>query len=239
MRGKTIIEVGGNKYALDGDTKITLGINENQKLTVLDSPVMKGYRVNRKAMNQVRARYKEFADYLKAFMSLREVEKEHTNYGYNYTYREISYTVGEAAQMLGTYVKDVRLCVANHVWAALDGFPTRSWNKSMEQKRNYDIVAKRFLALCANDQPEENKHTNFHKAAMVLLTYGDKSAIEADEANLTNIRFCRFRGETVSMEMLFTDIMRKHHRKEILEAVEMRDGVAPSAAYQVWMEGEV
>ena len=103
--------------------------------------------------------------------------------------------------------------------------------------RSFDEAAQNLLLMCANEQDEDNKHTHFHKAALVLLAAGNAGyrGIRADDNDLTNVRLSRFSGDH-SLESMFTDMLHKAYRREILELCELKSGSVPNSRYNVWME---
>lgn len=239
VRGKSVVtDSTGAKYVMDAETMLTLQ-QDDYKMVVKNAPALFGYHINRKAMNNVRARYSEFADYIKTFVSLRQQETVNKSYyGKEFTTREIAFTVGEAAQLLGTGwmngMDNGRLIVNTQQWRPLDQFPVRSWAESGKMKDKFDACARDLLRLCANDQPEAGKHQNFYKAVMALMTH-DMMYMDAEEGDLTNIRWFRCGGSS-SLEGMFADILRKVHRHEVLEKVELKSGQTPNPQYMVWME---
>jgi len=85
-RGNTIVDVGGRgaseKFVIAGHNKLTLRRSERvgHAWDVLDAQVNHGYRLDKVAANNVRARYKEFTDYMKNICKLRVLSKEYDTF---------------------------------------------------------------------------------------------------------------------------------------------------------------
>ena len=84
----------------------------------------------------------------------------------------INCTFAEVADHLGTeeYWDKDYLTVRVEDWRGLTMKPGTylGWNKI--PKDEYERTTLAFLELIKSDQPEESRHTNFLKAALVLLT---------------------------------------------------------------------
>lgn len=84
-RGNTIVYTGGRtneKFVVAGHDKLTLRRSERvgHAWDVLDAKVNYGYVINRVAANNVRAKYKDFTDYMKNICKLRVPSKEYDTF---------------------------------------------------------------------------------------------------------------------------------------------------------------
>lgn len=77
----SVLHIRGDKYTIKGSEELTLSLDRDG-WHVHNPAERTSYRINRKASNNVRARYKKFADYIKGMVSLRTEEKglEYTEY---------------------------------------------------------------------------------------------------------------------------------------------------------------
>jgi hypothetical protein len=74
-QGRMNLSINDKKYALEGNESLKLKWNKEARTwDVLTTQEHYDWRINRKGANNVRARYKPFIDYLKAFVSLRTEE---------------------------------------------------------------------------------------------------------------------------------------------------------------------
>lgn len=234
---KTVLTVRKDKFVM-GDEPIKMKwMGAVAGLCVLDAPLTYGYQLNRKKMNEVRRQYLGFIKYMKAFVSLRESTVTLTRFGQDYGQTEIAWTVGEAADCLGTkwavpngQVNMANVYVCNLEWVDIDRLPTELvWRNTTWE--NYNAQSVKFFDLCRDGQAEETKHSNFHKAMMVMLTNG-QGYIRAGEGDLTEVRVTRSIDYVKAFELL----MKKFHRKEILESVHLTDGRVPNTTYEKWMK---
>ena len=86
------------------------------------------------------------------------------------------------------------------------------------------------VELMTNDQPEENKHTNFYKAALELVMTIRGGA-----------RVRLFKGPEMHLESdsilpKFREIVYRHHSAEVFEKVLLPVGKAPSKKYDSWVK---
>lgn len=245
--GKTVITTHDNhKYLIDSVTTIKFRL-EGDNLVTVDAEKPMGYRINRKQMIEVRKQYTEFIKYMKGFISLRVHEESRQQYGRTYRFNELSYTVGEAVDAMGREFKvpnanlshkGYYLCNMN--WFMIDRLPSEVRYRNTYNYKPDDIVehynkhTPEFLSLCRNDQDEDMKHANYHKAMMVIVSteglYGN-GFISANDDDLTNVRTIK---DPNFLER-FEGIIKRWHRHEVLDYVEMKAGETPIAQYDSWM----
>lgn len=70
----SVLHIRGEKYTIRGSEELALSLDRDG-WHVHNPAERTSYRINRKASNNVRSRYKKFADYLKGMISLRAEEK--------------------------------------------------------------------------------------------------------------------------------------------------------------------
>lgn len=245
--GKTVVDFRPEKVAIDPSSSLLVRMVEG-KLKPVDAKPLDGYAVNRKAMNKVKAQYKEFIQYIKGFEALRMhdtevVHNQGTPYEMRFSYPLIEYSVQEAVDALGVTPKEntplrqnTQLSTTNYVnafaWSYALNLPqehSRYEPERFKEKSHTQMEA--LMRLCANDQPEGDKHTNFHKAIMVLLTHGTH-VIAADDGDLTNVRTVR----NPKLLATFEGVMKRHHRAEYLDKVQLKNGALPNTTYMLWMQ---
>ena len=234
QRGKTIVRVSGQALALGNSEKLRLRKNENGRLQPLETQTHYAYRINRKGANIVRARFKEFYDYFKGFIKLRAEETQGTHYGPMRTM--VNCAFAELADSLGTkdYWDGDYLTVWTDDWKGLIMKPGTysGWAKISEDE--YKSTVNKFLDLIKSDQPEETKHLNFHKAALVILTDKHTNIIEKkSDAGSRSVWLDVAPAKTTLDTTLF-----KWFAPEVLERYEVPKGKLPETKYNSWMEGE-
>ena len=125
----------------------------------------------------------------------------------------------------------------------LDSLPSEiryvsSYNPEIKDlTEHYNKHTFEFLALCANDQPEDARHTNYHKAMMILLSteglFGN-GYISANDEDLTNVRTVKepnFVGR-------FEGIIKRWYRSDVLDYVQLKSGETPIPHYEEWMRNK-
>ena len=244
--GKTVIDFRPEKVAIDPSSSLLVRMVEG-KLKPVDAKPLDGYAVNRKAMNKVKAQYKEFIQYVKGFEALRVhdteiIHNKGTPYEVRFSYPTVEYSIQEAVDALGIALKEntplrdnqqikTRAYVDTYAWSYALHLPQEHNRQNAEAfKRLGHKQMEAFMRLCANDQPEEDKHTNFHKAVMVMLTY--THWLGADDGDLTNIRSVR----NPKLLAMFEGVMKRHHRAEYLDKVQLKNGALPNTTYMLWMQ---
>jgi hypothetical protein len=256
--GKTVITMAdGSKHIIDNKSSLLLkkeeGMAGAKHLQVINPQKLMGYRINRKRMNEVRSQYSEFTKYMKGFVSLRTYEETRQLGHRTYTHQAISYSVGEAVDLIGREfrVPNAKLShkgyyLSNFNYFLLDKLPNEirymhTYNPNVtvlkDLTEHYNKHTFEFLALCANDQPEDARHTNYHKAMMILLStegnYGN-GWISANDEDLTNVRTVKepnFVGR-------FEGIIKRYHRHEVLDCIECQANALPDPTYALWMENK-
>ena len=235
QRGKTILKLSDSVFSLGRDETLRLRKN-GYKYEVINAQTHYAYRINRKGANNVRRRYKDFYDYFKGFIKLRAEETQGHHYGPMRTM--VRCTFAELADCLGVkeyWDRDyLTICVDD--WRGLTMKPGTytGWNKI--PKDEYEATVQKFLELVKSDQPEESKHLNFHKAALMLLSYKHTNMTEKKEGVDMSERSVWLDVAT-GTQTLDTTLF-KWFAPEVLERYEVPKGKVPETKYNSWMEGE-
>lgn len=227
-RGTTIVEVGGEKAVLRREGSLMLDWRDGE-LTFVGAEAMMGYRVNRKKMNEVRSRYTEFDKFFRGFVKLRtEQEKGPTG-----EYNIIKHTVAETAEVLGTAgigTDETRSFINIEPYRNMMTLPGEKGGATRENEQTYCRSAEKFFALVKNGQGAE-KHKNFYKAAMGLFMVG-RPYVRVDEDNMERV----LRIQDTEALMNWDLVVKKWHRKDYLELIELPKGAVPIGMYDVWMK---
>lgn len=92
----------------------------------------------------------------------------------------------------------------------------------------------KFLDLIKSDQPEETKHLNFHKAALVILTDKHTNIIEKKSDAGSKSVWLDVTPAKATLDMALF----KWFAPEVLERYEVPKGKLPETKYNSWMQGE-
>ena len=235
QRGKTIVRVAGQALALDANEVLRLRKDEHNRLQPLTTQTHHSYRINRKGANIVRGRFKDFYDYFKGFIKLRAEETQDGHF-YGEPRTMIHCTFTELADSIGTrehYNKNY-LTVCHDYWESLTMKPGTysGWRKVSKEK--YEITLQKFIGLIKSDQPEESKHTNFHKAALILLSYKHTGVVEEKVKVDTKSVWLDVGPAKATLDTALF----KWFAPEVLERYEVPMGKLPETKYNSWMEGE-
>jgi len=229
FKGQTVLRYKSDRYVVPKEG-MTLRVEEGSyELTIVNSQRLMGYRLNRAATANVRKRYAEFYQYMKGFINLRSSMVSFSRS----EYEAVSYTVGEAAEVLGTCWEHERLRVATHSWFGIADKPTESnYHYRFSDRASWELAyykrVPRFLALI-DGADRENKHQDFHKAMMILMTYNLNPI--ADEQHLTNVMSYGSDGIRKRLE----EILFKWFAEEVVEKFELEQGKLCTTSYNKWL----
>ena len=229
VKGQTVLKYKGDRYVVPEQGMTIQATEGSYELTIVNSQRLMGYRLNRAATANVRKRYAEFYQYMKGFINLRSSmvslgRSEHEG---------VSYTVGEAAELLGTCWENERLRVATHLWFGIADKPTEAnYNYRFSDRASWELAyykrVPRFLALI-DGADRESKHQDFHKAMMILMTY-DMNTI-AEEQCLTTVMSYGSDGIRKRLE----EILFKWFAEEVVEKFELEQGKLCTTSYNKWL----
>jgi len=216
----TKVRIGGQDHILQPKGEYFFERNAEGKWVALNPETFTSYRINRKGANNVRKRYKKFADYLDAFIKLRG---EPGN-------RPGVFHVGlaEYAQAFGVR-KATMSTPAVHMWpnsnagavARGEDFIPLPGAQEMLDRRvpNYEARVTEFAELISSDD-----HEKFYKAALWLTCGPFAQNIVND-----NIKHRSVWGST--MKDTFKKFVLQHHSDEAIEAYTTAVGQMPNLKY--------
>ena len=233
-RGRSILKFDNTVLTFGGNEVLRLRKN-GSKYEAINAQTHYAYKLNRKATNIVRGRYKDFYAYFKGFLKLRAHETQGKFYGPMQMTVECSFT--ELADALGTkdYYDSSYFTIDTDAWVALTKKPgTYTGYRGRAIGVNYEETMQKFLELIKSDQPEETKHLNFHKAALVLLTYNRSNIV--DKKLNSDARTVLLASKTAKGTLDTT--LFKWFANEVLERYEVPKGKVPSENYVGWIEEE-
>jgi hypothetical protein len=243
---RTRLIVNGHIHMLEKDKSVTLTIDDKERMHLTEVQEMTGYAMNRKAANNVRRKYKEFADYFVGLVKLRtqvvlpdSYRKAFAgNFGYpeKWERRVVSISVQELAEAVGTNAHpDNSPTYTRYVLTQRFNYLGESYGRTWYAKGVMDGRTEQemaFLSLINPDQPEETKMTNYYKAALLLLL-GDRGPMIADKNDPTMLD-----SNADDAVALYDRALLMSHAKEVLTLTKLAPGKMPNIKYVGWIKPE-
>ena len=221
VRRTTVLSINNLKYTLAKQDKLRLSRDEGGNWCVLNPTQQWSWRLDRKAVTNVRSEYGEFYKYLKGFVNLRtENIKLH-----QWTQNEkdcVRIQVSELKNLFGS-LTSVRS------YAYMDKVGKQSLNWTMVKPEQYAASSNAFGVLIRSDQPEEDKHTNFYKAALLLVTKLETEAmdIRSDEPLIAPAN---------QIVPLLDEVLFQKYAHQVLIRKELPQGKVSTGRYDRWMQ---
>jgi hypothetical protein len=204
----TVLQLKDSKVAISGNESASFIMRDGNWCCVSDNR-RPSYRINRKAANNVRLRYKEFTDYIKSFAKLRGEFVEGV-YGRD-GYMRVTITSEELVNAFGLDADGDIAC--GNTSALMER--THKHHK----QRGEEMVA----MITSGD------HAQFYKATLYL--YGDQHTRYYKPQIHTKVNPPADRGPK-NLDMF---IMR-WHAEEVIEQCETRPNAVPNTAYAKWLQ---
>jgi len=216
-RRTTVVTINGNKFTISDKDKLRLR-REGENWHVLNPTTQWGWKLNRKAVTNVRTRYGEFYKYLKGFVNLRAEEKQQHRWQPVKNY--VTIPLDEFKSVFSSL-----LSIRGYAYMDKRGKQRMQWNPVTALQ--YQESSKAFLRLIDPDQPEEGKHTNFYKAALILVAKLDSETmdIRADETY----------AQAKHIVPLLDDVLFMFYAHDVLVRYELPMGKVSSGIYEHWM----
>ena len=219
VRRTTVLTINNSKYTLADKDKLRLRRDVSGNWQVLNAMQQWTWRLDRKAVTNVRSRYAEFYKYLKGFVSLRTESMTESAWnprmfdGIHVEQSEFKSVCGGTFPMSEYCYMDKR------------GKQASDWNPV--KPHQYEKSAMLFEKLIRPDQPEEDKHTNFYKAALLLI-----AKLENDRMD---IRTDSVRVKSKHIVPLLDDVLFMLYANEVLVRKALPQGKVSTGIYEHWM----
>jgi hypothetical protein len=217
VRGKTLLTINGVKVVLDNDEKLRLKRDESGNWHSLSASTQYGWKLNRKATAEVRAKYAEFYKYLKAFVNLRTEPIKHRWLDVEKDY--VTIQTSEYKNVFGKLME-----VREYGYMDKRGQHMSYVSVKPEQ---YKESTEKFIRLIAPNQPEEDKHTNFYKAALLLVAKCDSERMD--------IRAEEVDSQAKHIVPKLDEILFQFYAHDVLVREAMPQGKVSSGKYDSWM----
>ena len=242
--GKTRLMVNGQIHIMEKDKPVKLVMGADGRLHLTDVKELNGYAMNRKAANNVRRKYKEFADYFVGMVKLRtqvmipELYRNFPNPSH-YEKRIVRATAQEFIDAVGTTIdKDYGRPGVYTLATKFDYL-----NVAYGRQKWYDAKAVKyrpgqeaaFLSFINPSQPEETKMANYYKAALLLLL-GDRGMNFTPDKLVNNETIVDMNSDEA---VAFYDrSLLMAHAKEVLTLTKLAPGKMPNTKYIGWILNE-
>lgn len=226
----------GQSFTLGRDEVLRLKRDENTRLYMVNEQTHYDYRVNRKKANNVRSRYTEFRTYLNGFLSLRSQAVQSTDGESS----AVGCTLAEATEAVGTaewaHGSTTYKTLQTGTYPLLDKpnpnkGPAGYYGRAMQR---YENTMASFLALITSEQPEETKHQNYYKAAVMLCVYDKRIQYVTGIADMNSMVWVN----PDHVKRVLDTALLKYHADEVLEKYELEKGKLPNGKYKTWIAEE-
>jgi hypothetical protein len=219
VRRTTVLTINNMKYTLADKDKLRLRRDdEGGNWCVLNPTQQWAWRLDRKAVTNVRSKYGEFYKYLKGFVNLRTEEKS-IKY-WQPVKNHVTVPLTEFKSLFGS-MTSIRS------YAYMDKRGKQSLNYSAVKPEQYKASSNAFDCLIRSDQPEEDKHTNFYKAALLLVAKIDTDAMD--------IRTDETHALAKLIVPLLDEVLFQMNAHQVLVRKALPQGKVSSGIYEHWM----
>ena len=217
-RRTTVLTINGEKFTIADKDKLRMRMGADDNWHVLNPTTQWGWKLNRKEVTNVRTKYGEFYKYLKGFVSLRAETKRIHRWQPEKDY--VTIPLDEFKSVMGNLVH-----LRDYKYMDKRGKQKINW--TLVKREQYEASAKAFEYLIRPDQPEEDKHMNFYKAALVLVAKQDTDEmdIRADETH----------AQSKHIVPLLDDVLFMLYAHQVLVRYELPMGKVSSGIYEHWM----
>lgn len=219
VRRTTVLTINNMKYTLANKDKLSLRKDVGGNWQVLNAIQQWTWRLDRKAVTNVRSKYGEFYKYLKGFVNLR-TESITENTWNPRTFDGIHVQQSEFKSVFGSMTS-----VRSYTYMDKLGKQASNWNPVKPSQ--YKASSNAFEVLIRPDQPEEDKHTNFYKAALLLVAKLENDAMDI------NVDSIRVRSKHIVP--LLDDILFMMNAHQVLIRKALPQGKVSTGIYEHWM----
>jgi hypothetical protein len=219
VRRTTVLTINNSKYTLAGQDKLRLRREEGGNWHVINPTQQWSWRLDRKAVGNVRAKYGEFYKYLKGFVNLRSESITESTWNPR-TFDGIHVEQSEFKSVFGSMTS-----IRSYAYMDKVGKQHLDWNAVKPEQ--YKASSNAFDCLIRPDQPEEDKHTNFYKAALLLVAKLENDAMD--------IRTDSIRVRSKHIVPLLDDVLFMMNVHQVLVRKVLPQGKVSSGIYEHWM----
>jgi len=220
---ESIVTIGGHKHILPSEGEcMTVRMGDNGWCLASATKPNFDWHMNRKAANNVRARYGEFIFYLNNMMKLRK----DVEYGtITSDYAEYVSAFGEVEKK-NYWGDDTYKCVDLDIFSNLRHKSAPSWGRY--EAGDYDTANKAFLKLITS-----KSHEDFYKASLVLLLNASGGQMQLLSKSHRIISTA-----AANVTKTLNEVLYKWHSDEVFDRVVMPVGKLPKGKYRNWVNKE-
>jgi hypothetical protein len=217
---ESIVTIGGHKHILPSEGEcMTVRMGDNGWCLVSAIKPNFDYKMNRKAANNVRARYAKFVDYVDGIVRLRK-DVEDGQIAVAYAEYAEAFAEEEKKNYWGD---DTYKCVDLGLYTNIDHKGGERW---VRDDHTYTEAIKAFLKLITS-----GAHDDFYKASLILF-----AATSGGQMNLVSGRTIHTSEYNVSAKL--NEVLYKWHSDEVFDKVELPVGKLPKGKYRNWVNKE-
>ena len=227
VRRTTVLTINNSKYTLADKDKLRLRKDVSGNWQVLNAMQQWTWRLDRKAVSKVRAQYAEFYKYLKGFVSLRTESIK------------ISHWAEKEKDCIRVQQSEFKsVCggtfpMSEYCYMDKRGKQASDWNPV--KPHQYEKSAMLFEKLIRSDQPEEDKHTNFYKAALLLIAKLENDRMDIRIASQSNTEYGGVTVVSKNIVPLLDDVLFMLYANEVLVRKALPQGKVSTGIYEHWM----
>lgn len=219
--GESIVTIGGTKHILPTDGEcMTVRMDERENWCLVSAVQTHfDWKMNRKAANNVRARYAKFIDYLDGIMRLR---KDVEDGGIDVAYAEYAEAFGEQEKK-NYWGNDTYKCVDLGLYSSI---AHKSGGRWVRDDITYEDSTKAFFKLITS-----GAHDDFYKASLILF-----ATVGGGQMSLVSARTIHVQESRVDDKL--NEVLYKYHSDEVFDKVQMPEGKLPKGKYKNWVNKE-
>ena len=220
VRRTTVLTINNSKYTLADKDKLRLRRDdEGGNWQVLNPTQQWAWRLDRKAVTNVRSKYGEFYKYLKGFVNLRTESITESTWNPR-TYDGFRVGLDEFKSVFNSMT-------SLRSYAYMDKRGKQHINYSNVKPEQYAASSNAFVCLIRPDQPEEDKHTNFYKAALLLVA---KLEVDAMDIRTDDVKVL-----SKNIVPLLDEVLFQMYAHQVLVRKALPQGKVSSGTYENWM----
>jgi len=223
----TLKQSGGvASYKFYGQDKLTLRMGVDGWYCAEGATPQFKLSLNRRATTNVRNRYKEFITYFKGMVNLR-TEEFQMRYWNSGVVKGIRVSIPELQDAFDqpSVVNPVNIIGDFHDLTRAQHIDRYHSQITVEQ---YTAAVDKFIKNIRSDQPEDNKHMNFYRMALVLLTIHERIYPQRDETGT-------FVVPPNTLPKFLDTLLLRAHAHEVLMKTELPLGEVSSNTYENWV----
>ena len=230
----TVLHVRDGKYAISGSEEIVLSLDRNG--WHVHNPAGRiSYRINRKAANNVRSRYKKFADYLEGMLALRSEKRIHPHTDTEAQW--VAFSCDELVNVFGARHSEIP--VHAYLLPSPGSSATYLWPK--QASKVVDVPGTDLLMQHGNKYYKERgtqltemmlsgDAVQMHKALVWLGVQDVNRPYVYEESTVLNRLTHKIRAN-------FKEFLMRWHAAEVIEEFPTPLGQMPAEKYKSWVQG--